>query len=119
MDNHRKSMNDSCRKYYLKNISRERARKRKYLYGMDESTYAAKFEMQGGVCAISGLQDLAVDQDHRTNTNRGLLNRRINSALGLFQENPDWLRKAADYIEFWRGCDFRSVGEVVPETPER
>jgi hypothetical protein len=112
-------MNDSGRKYYHKNIDKERARKRKYLYGMDETVYAAKFETQGGVCAISGLRDLAVDHDHRTNINRGLLNRRINAALGLFQENPDWLRKAADYIEFWRDCDRRTARKVVHETSER
>ena len=116
MDTHRDSMNISCRKYYKKNQVREQARKRKALYDMDEMTYAGKPKEQGGVCAISGLLDLAVDHDHFTGTNRGLLNRKINSAIGLFQENPEWLRKAADYIEHWRDYDRRAVGAVVSET---
>ena len=119
MDSHRPAVNSSCKKYYRNNIKKERIRKRRYLYGMDDATYTAKLKSQGGVCAISGLQGLAVDHDHRTNTNRGLLNRKINAALGLFQENPDWLRKAADYIEFWRDYDLRAAREMVLETQER
>lgn len=44
-------------------------------------------------------QNLVVDHDHKTGKVRKLLCHNCNRALGLFQDNPDVLRKAADYVE--------------------
>jgi hypothetical protein len=69
---------------------------------------------QGNVCAISGQppsdKTLCIDHDRACCPGnkscgkcvRGLLHRKINAAMGLFEDNPEWLRAAADYIEFWK-----------------
>ena len=96
----------------------------KYRYRLDGPEYTAILNSQGGVCAISGLlpndnkknKQLSVDHDHTTNLHRGLLHQDINTAIGLFRENPEWLRKAADYLEYWGNHDGRATGAVVSET---
>lgn len=55
---------------------------------------------EGAVCAICGTtEDLCVDHDHKTGRVRGVLCRWHNSGLGHFKDNPDNLRKAAEYLE--------------------
>ena len=75
-------------------------------YGITLEQYEDMLANQEGVCAISGQSPsetrLHVDHDHATNQIRQLLHSDINTAIGLFQENPEWLRKAADYIERWK-----------------
>ena len=44
-------------------------------------------------------QSLCVDHCHKTNKVRGLLCESCNQALGLFYDNPEVIRKAAEYIE--------------------
>ena len=61
------------------------------------------------VCAISGRplnisskgtdEELHIDHCHQTGKIRGLLYRTFNIGLGCFEDNPDLLRAAADYIE--------------------
>jgi len=72
-------------------------------YGMTVEQYQAMLEAQGGVCAITGLppddgEKLQVDHCHAANKVRGLIRKEINKALGAFQDNPEWLVKAADYV---------------------
>lgn len=61
--------------------------------------------LQGGVCAICKLGKWAtkqywhLDHDHMTGKNRGALCSRCNLGLGLFQDRPESLRAAADYLE--------------------
>lgn len=42
---------------------------------------------------------LATDHDHSTGEWRGVLCQRCNHAIGLFHDNPQLLRLAADYLE--------------------
>ena len=42
---------------------------------------------------------LATDHDHTTGAWRGVLCQRCNNAIGLFRDNPQLLRLAADYLE--------------------
>ena len=79
-------------------------------YGITLDDYNKMLLSQHGVCAISGQSPsqegynrrrLAVDHNHVTGDVRQLLHIDINTALGLFQDNPEWLRRAADYVEFW------------------
>lgn len=90
------------RDYYKKNRTRLIAKAREKATGCTPEQYDQLMVEQGGVCAICGQvcrRALAADHDHETGRVRGLLCADHNTALGLFQDNPDFLRAAADYIE--------------------
>lgn len=75
----------------------------KRLYGITLEQYVDMFANQGGVCAIceeecKTKKSLSVDHDHRTGKVRGLLCNRCNRALGMFQDSPDLLLRAARYV---------------------
>lgn len=89
----------------------------KRLYGLTVEQYEAMYRAQGGVCAIcsrvpSGKKDrLAVDHCHESGAVRGLLCDACNKALGGFRDNPDALRKAAEYVEHHRAS---APANVIP-----
>lgn len=72
---------------------------------IDSERYAFLFTLQKGCCAICGRHHsafkrrLAVDHCHKTNKVRALLCAACNAGLGAFQDSPELLRKAANYIE--------------------
>lgn len=83
-------------------------------YGITVNEYEVMLETQGGVCWICEKPQknrrLSVDHKHekgekrrsprlRRSRVRGLLCWRCNTALGKFDDNPTFLRKAADYLE--------------------
>jgi hypothetical protein len=59
---------------------------------------------QNGKCAICNIDHtqlkrrIAVDHDHVTGKIRGLLCDKCNRGLGLFCDNKDFLKKAANYL---------------------
>jgi hypothetical protein len=56
--------------------------------------------LRAGLCAICSREgDLDQDHDHGTGERRGFLCANCNRALGLFKDNPEWLRRAARYLE--------------------
>lgn len=58
------------------------------------------FKAQNGKCAICDKNRARdVDHDHETGRIRGLLCNQHNQGLGLFGDNPELLRAAADYLE--------------------
>lgn len=69
--------------------------------GVDDATYTAMLERQGGHCAICPNEPktrrLHVDHDHRTGEVRGLLCYRCNRALPTWV-TAEWLGKAAEYL---------------------
>jgi hypothetical protein len=75
------------------------------LYGLDitREQYQDWLSRQDGYCKICGLpaadKNGHTDHDHLTNRLRDLLCSNCNNGIGLFQDNPDLLRAAADYIE--------------------
>lgn len=81
----------------------------KRLYGISLDEYKEMSERQNHVCAICGnaetatlrgeVKSLAVDHCHQTGEVRGLLCTDCNRALGLFKDNINVIRKAADYLE--------------------
>jgi hypothetical protein len=73
-------------------------------FRLRRAQYEAALAALGGGCAICGQEcptgrRLAVDHDHSTGSYRGLLCCNCNHALGHFRDQPDLLRRAADYLE--------------------
>lgn len=74
-------------------------------YGLTVEEYEALAAEQGGVCAICGSsvlpgreKRLSVDHNHKTGKFRGLLCGGCNRGLENFRDNPELLRKAAEYL---------------------
>ena len=90
------------------NASPERKRKMRDLhyrskYGISADDVDAMLEAQGGGCAICGerperLASLHVDHCHDSGRIRGLLCLNCNQGIGKLGEDPERLRRAADYF---------------------
>ena len=96
-------------KDYYKKLSPE-AKKRIQLrndHGITLEQYFSTLAAQDYTCAICGVKEpggrgaFHVDHDHSTGRNRGMLCARCNLALGYFKDNPELMRKAAEYVEVW------------------
>jgi len=76
-------------------------------YGLKPVDYALILGSQGNVCLICGRSPgnirFAVDHNHETGEVRGILCSSCNTALGFMKDNPDLLRRAADYLDFFNG----------------
>ena len=74
-------------------------------YGLIPAEYLAILAAQGGGCAICAgpprhnRKWLDVDHCHTTGVVRGLLCGWCNLGIGKLQDNPSFLRRAADYLE--------------------
>ena len=91
-----------CKQYRrdqeLKHLSHVRIK-----YDLSSEEYTRLVLAQNGVCAVCGKttpgqRNLDVDHDHTTGEIRGLLCRKCNTALGLFQENSLITDKATVYL---------------------
>jgi hypothetical protein len=92
-----------CHAHYLKQRKWKSA-------GVDADRYQEMLHEQKGVCAICGRterhkdglsgkpKDLAVDHDHKTGAVRALLCSACNTALGLFNDDPELLDAAKAYL---------------------
>lgn len=70
---------------------------------------------QGDACAICGeASPQHLDHDHESGKTRQLLCQRCNQGLGLFRDEPIFLRAAADYVERHRA---RQAAEAAPSAP--
>jgi len=113
--------NGRPQKYSLIGLSTYEKRKHSRLlknFGISYRLYKKMFEKQNGLCAICGKQEvkvqrrgtsgievidsLNVDHDHETGQVRGLLCYRCNTALGKLYDDPELLRRGADYIESYK-----------------
>jgi hypothetical protein len=79
-------------------------------FGISMERYDEMLAAQNGVCAICGgkeshihksgkLKELSVDHCHTNGNIRGLLCMNCNQALGRFQDNIEYLRRAIAYLE--------------------
>ena len=75
-------------------------------YGITLEDYDKIKEEQGGKCKICGIEEkhvtfsrFHVDHCHETDVIRGLLCSKCNQAIGLLQDNPNFCREAANYLE--------------------
>jgi hypothetical protein len=94
------------------NTAETRARNRNHFYKMSSTRYDELLSSQGGCCALCGrhcsefTRTLSVDHDHSCcpapptcgKCNRGLLCLHCNTALQLIESDPEWTRKATDYL---------------------
>jgi hypothetical protein len=71
----------------------------KFRYGMDEAEADFLMNAQGGLCAICGVEPAEhVDHDHHTGKIRGILCFNCNGALGRFEDDPDIMERAIEYL---------------------
>lgn len=75
-------------------------------YGINAERYEAMLTQQGGGCAICGVpqgsrrgERLAVDHCHHSGRVRGLLCANCNRGIGLLEDRPERLRRAAEYLD--------------------
>lgn len=79
-------------------------------YGITIEEYEALVAKNGGGCAICGAAEtkvhasgtvfrFSVDHCHETGKIRGILCMTCNRAIGMMKDNPQLLRKAAEYLE--------------------
>ncbi len=93
------------------NLARGRQRRSNLTrYGLTVESYDSLFERQGGLCAICRRPEravmpsgdtkrrLAVDHCHTTGQVRALLCLACNTTLGKFEDDPDRLERAAEYL---------------------
>lgn len=90
-------------------LARRRDQVREAKFGLSPEGYQAMLQAQGGLCAICRMPEtarfkgrlkmLAVDHDHLTNANRGLLCQACNLALGFARDDPARLRALIAYLE--------------------
>lgn len=73
-------------------------------YGMTIAEFEALMKKQHGRCAICSIEEWAtphrfhVDHNHRTGKVRALLCQKCNVAVGLCDDDPVRLERAAEYI---------------------
>jgi hypothetical protein len=72
-------------------------------YGITLKEKVKMFENQGKCCAICGQysethRSFHVDHCHSTMEIRGILCNNCNAGLGMFNDNPDTLDKALEYL---------------------
>jgi hypothetical protein len=78
-------------------------------FGLTQDDYGTMLDSQGGVCGIccrretarnprGEVKPLAVDHDHRTGRNRGLLCQACNTSAERIDSIPGWLGFASDYF---------------------
>jgi hypothetical protein len=98
---------------YWRNHERNKFRSASYTrkgrYGIDQAEYEKMVKEQNGVCYICKLPEtskqgnkirlLSVDHHHKSGRIRKLLCKECNLMLGRAKENPETLRKGADYLE--------------------
>lgn len=78
----------------------------RHIHNITLKQYNQIFKSQNGQCAICKTTKpggpggrLHIDHDHDTDKIRGLLCSKCNSALGSFQDNPEILKSAIQYLE--------------------
>lgn len=101
-------------KHYSRHGDKVRACSRRYkfekIYGLTEDDFNRMLEQQDGRCALcrrpfgtaSKSEKPHIDHCHDTGVVRGLLCSMCNMGIGCLKDNPDIIRRAADYLEVRR-----------------
>lgn len=107
---YRKAAIAKVSQYRLRNLEKIKAKKRKDAYDLDDGEYRARLLAQGGKCKLckqtprgkGAAGSLCVDHCHLTGRVRGLLCQKCNHAIGLFNDDPELIRLAAEYVDNYR-----------------
>lgn len=94
--------------YYHRHPEKWLHTQRKSRYGVTAPQVEAMEKAQDGCCFLCGKKpkgQFHVDHDHVTGRARLLLCSKCNQALGMFDDSPERMRLAADYIERFREQD--------------
>lgn len=69
-------------------------------YGLSCQEYRTLFKRAAGRCEICRREVIrpCVDHDHKTGKVRGMICKKCNSALGMFQDDPEVIERAASYL---------------------
>lgn len=99
-DNAKSRKNDASKLANGLTVSRDR--RLRYCYGVSSTKYLEMYKAQNGKCAVctESLGDSGhVDHNHKDGTVRGLLCGHCNRGMGLFKDNSEFLRRAAEYLD--------------------
>lgn len=82
----------------------------KHHYGLTRNEFDAILKGQNNLCKLCQLPFATdemphVDHDHKTKKVRGLLHRKCNIAIGMFNDDSALCRLAADYLESFNVMD--------------
>lgn len=83
----------------------ERRKKLRLRYGPQADVHqAVQLRRQKNLCAIClrRMKKKCLDHCHVTNVLRGVLCDTCNTGLGMFKENPKFLRRAVEYLKKWK-----------------
>lgn len=97
------------KQWRVRNADKIRRGKLKAHHGITDTQYYEMLKSQNGVCAICGQQEfsrnrhgepmpLFVDHNHKTGQIRQLLCSKCNSAIGMVNDDPEILIRAAEYL---------------------
>ena len=91
----------ACARKKDREVYNTRARQREKKYGITKIQFELMLKAQDNKCIICGceLVDPCVDHCHKTYKIRGILCQKCNRVLGVFNDSPELLRKAATYLE--------------------
>lgn len=107
----RKHINKMASEWKKANPEKVRAQQIKQNFGLNYESYLQMLQSQNNSCAICNTSLIAfgsidqtdiianVDHCHVTGKVRGLLCRKCNTALGLFNDNENVIEKAALYLK--------------------
>lgn len=108
-EKHREKIKGHINGFYHTNKERIAIRRKGYhlssKYGITMDEYETTLKSQNGKCAICREEkkvngkNLAVDHDHKTKKNRGILCHRCNMGIGYFRDDEELLKKAIKYLK--------------------
>lgn len=96
--------NQRSKEWRKNNPEKKKANHLRLVYGLTQEEFDVKFVKQNGCCAICSRKLLKdkhthVDHCHSTNVVRGILCHYCNTAIGLFDDKVDSMKKAIQYLE--------------------